>query len=136
MPHQQRQSSQACVHLRQLLNSRMIKLVCGRQWELAYVEAKELPIFQLPELIFNPSSDQDTQVYGPLGYDALTNVGLDAFVANEHVHELHDIVAGLSVPGYDSDTSIPSIEEDLAIPLSRTKLMKTRERRLVPMKMI
>ena len=52
-------------------------------------------------------------MYGYLGHDALTNVGLDAFVAYDHVHELHDIVMGLFVPGHDSDTPMASIEKEL-----------------------
>jgi hypothetical protein len=74
----------------------MMKLVLEHQRELALAEAKELPIFALPDLIFNPSSNQDHQVYGSLGHDALlSSVGLDAFVANDHFHELHEIVKGL-----------------------------------------
>ena len=45
----------------------------------------------------------------PINPKPLTNVGLDAFVATGHVHELHDIVAGLSIPIHDDDTSIYAI---------------------------
>ena len=70
------------------VNSRTMKFVRERQRELAHAEAKELPIFQLPELIFNPSLDQDPQVYSSLGHDALTNVGLDAFVATMFMNSM------------------------------------------------
>jgi hypothetical protein len=93
----------------------MVKFVRERQRDLAVAEAKELPIFALPELVFNLSSNQDPQVYGSLGHDALlaTSVGLYAFVFNDHVHELRVIVEGLYVPVHDEDISMTSIEEEL-----------------------
>ena len=59
-------------------------------------------------------------MYGSLGHDALlSSVGLDAFVANDQFHELHDIVKGLYVPIHDDDTPITSIEEELVGPIHR-----------------
>jgi hypothetical protein len=71
---------------------------CAREYqrEQAVAAAKELPIYALPRLVFDPTY-QDPEVYFSLGHDPLTSISLDAFVANDHVHELHDIMAGLNV---------------------------------------
>ena len=91
------------------VNSRMMKRVREYRHEQAVAEAKELPIYALPRLCFDLSSDQDPEVYGSLGHDPLTSIGLDAFVANDHVHELYDIMAGLYIPGHGDD----AFEEEL-----------------------
>jgi hypothetical protein len=40
-------------------------------------------------------------------------VGVDAFVADDHIHELHDIMEGLSVPGNVVEVSRnPTVEEE------------------------
>ncbi len=44
-------------------------------------------------------------MYGSLGHDSLTSIGLDAFDASDHVHELHDVMEGRGVPGDDDDTA-------------------------------
>ena len=35
-------------------------------------------------------------MYGSLGHDPLTSIGVEAFVANNHVHELNDAILWLS----------------------------------------
>ncbi len=35
-------------------------------------------------------------MYGSLGHEPLISIGVDAFVANDHVHELHDLTLGWS----------------------------------------
>jgi hypothetical protein len=96
------------------VNSKMMKRVRDYQRELAIAEAKQQPIFELPKLVFE-SSKQDPQVFGSLAHDSLTSIGVDAFVADDHVHELHDIMEGLSVPGnvveVPRDTSFEEEEE-------------------------
>jgi len=63
--------------------------------------------FDLPKLDFD-STHQDPQVYGSLSDEMLTSIGFDAFVANDHVHELHDVMEGLIVPGNAEDQAIAS----------------------------
>ena len=38
---------------------------------------------------------QDPDVYGSLGHEPLISIGVDAFVANDHVHELCDVTTCL-----------------------------------------
>jgi len=76
-----------------------MKCVRKHQREVNLADAKDLPLFELPKLIFDSRSDQDPQVFGSLAHDSLASIGVDAFVANDHVHELHDIMEGLSVRG-------------------------------------
>ncbi len=64
---------------------------------MTLAEAKDHPLFELPKLIFN-SSNQDPQVFGFLAHDSLASIVVDAIGANDHVHELHDIMERLSVP--------------------------------------
>ncbi len=35
-------------------------------------------------------------MYGSLGREPLVSIGVDAFVASDHVHELHDFTEGVS----------------------------------------
>ncbi len=79
------------------VNSKMVKIVLEHEREVALDEAKNEPFFKLPNLIFDYGT-QDPQTFGSLAHEALTNVGVEAFVANDHVHELHDIMEDLSVP--------------------------------------
>ena len=44
-------------------------------------------------------------MFDSLAHDSLTSIGVDAFVANDHVHELHGIMEGLSVPSNIVDGS-------------------------------
>jgi hypothetical protein len=94
------------------INSKMMKHVRDYQRELAIAEAKQQPFFELPKFIFE-SSNQDPQVFGSLAHDFLICVGVDAFVADDHIHELHDIMEGLSVPGNVVEVSRnPNVEEE------------------------
>ena len=51
---------------------RMTKRVREYRRDQAVVELNELPIYALPKLIFNKTSE-DPRVYGPLGHDPLIN---------------------------------------------------------------
>ena len=77
------------------VNSRAMKKAREAQREQGNAEAKEINIFELPKLNFD-SENQDPNVYGSLGHEPLTSIGVDAFVADDHVHELHDIIEGLT----------------------------------------
>ena len=43
---------------------------------------------------------------GSLGHDNLSAIGLASFIANDHVHELHDVMEGLVVPGHEDDSAM------------------------------
>ncbi len=66
----------------------------------AVAKAKEIPIYALPQLIFD-TKNQEQQVYDFIGHDPLTNVDLDAFVADDHVHKINDLMTGLFVSELD-----------------------------------
>ncbi len=61
-------------------------------------KAKVTRWFELPKLNID-FSDHDPDVYGSLEYDPLTSIGANAFVANDHVRELHDIMSGVVASG-------------------------------------
>ena len=84
------------------VNSRSMKSVREHQRELVLAEAKGTPLFGLPELHFD-NTQQEPHVYGSLGHDNLTSIGVDAFDANDHVHELRDVIEGRGVPGREDD---------------------------------
>ena len=79
------------------VNSRSMKSVCEHQRDLVLAESKETPLYALPRLLFD-NTHQEPHVYGSLGHDNLTSIDLDAFVANDHVHELHDVMKSRGVP--------------------------------------
>jgi len=82
------------------VKSSMMKHVREFQREQAVAKLKELPIYALPKLIFDKTY-QCPQVYGSLGHYPLINVGIEAFVAEDHAHELNAIITDLSVPELD-----------------------------------
>ena len=43
-------------------------------------------------------------MYGSLSHENLISIGLYAFVANDHVHELHDVMEGLVDPGHEDNS--------------------------------
>ena len=97
------------------VNSKCMKRVREHQRDLALAEAKGTSLFGLPKLHFD-KSHQEPNVYGSLAHDNLISIGLDAFVANDHVHELHDEMEGLGVPGHEDGSArmqvVPSGFED------------------------
>ena len=85
------------------VNSMSMTSVREHQRDLALAEAKGTPLYALPKLIFdNPR--HEPLVYGSLGHDTLNSIGLDTFVAIDHVHELHDDMEGRGVHGDEHDT--------------------------------
>jgi hypothetical protein len=86
------------------VNSRSMKSVREHQRELVLAESKGTPMYALPNLLFD-NTHQEPHVYGSLGHDNFTSIVLDTFDANDHVHELHDVMEGRGVPGDDDDTA-------------------------------
>ena len=87
------------------VNSRSMNKVCEHQRELKVSESKGAPLYALPKLLVDNTISKSLMcVYGSLGYDNLNSIGLDAFVASDHVHELHDVMEGRRVPGDEDDT--------------------------------
>jgi chaperonin GroEL (HSP60 family) len=86
------------------VNSRSMKSVREHQRELLLAEAKGNALHALPKLLFD-NTYQEPHVYGSLGHDNLTSIGLDAFDATDHVHELHGVIEGRGVSGHEDDTA-------------------------------
>jgi len=82
------------------VNSRAMKHARKVQQEEAIALARGTPIFELPLLKFD-MTNQDPNVYGSLGHDPLSSIGIESFVANDHVHELNDISNDLSAHACD-----------------------------------
>ncbi len=72
------------------VNSRAMKNAREVQRDQAYAEAKELPLFELPKMMFD-LRNQDPHVYGSVGDEPLSAIGVDSFVADDHVRELYDM---------------------------------------------
>ena len=78
------------------VNSEYTKRVREHQRDLALAESKGTSLFGLPKLHFD-KAHQDPDVHESLAHNKLTSIGLDVFVANDNVHELHDVMEGLLV---------------------------------------
>jgi len=70
------------------------------QREQRIAEVNHIDDYELPKLKFG-SRKQDPDVYGSLGHDPLTSIGVEAFVADDHVHELNDAILGLLAIEHD-----------------------------------
>jgi len=80
------------------VNSRALKQAREAHCRQRIALDKEISDYELPKLQLD-SGIQDPNVYGSLGYEPLISIGVDAFVADNHVHELHDLTLGLSAHG-------------------------------------
>ena len=86
------------------VNSRALKQAREVQREQQLAVVKDIDFFELPKLKFD-SGKQDPDVYGSLGDEPLTSIGVDAFVVDDHVHELNDAILGLSLIEHDFEES-------------------------------
>jgi hypothetical protein len=88
------------------VSSRALKQAREVQRERRIAEVKAIDCFEVPKLKFD-SGKQDHDVYGSLGHEPLTSIGVEAFVEDDHVHELNDAILGLSAIEHDVE-EVPS----------------------------
>ena len=85
--------------------------------EQRITETNEIHNFEPPKLKFDSGKQDPINGHGFLGHEPLACIGVYAFVANDHVHGLHDVATCLSAHAHyvEEDSSAHASSHHLSM---------------------